>query len=52
MLLAHYLLGHNIGGHFGPAGSDARRTIYYRLHATGHRDRWRDAVTAPLLEFA
>jgi hypothetical protein len=51
VLFAHYLLGHNIGGHFGPAGSQRRETIYYRLHATGHVDRWRQVVTDPLLEF-
>lgn len=51
VLFAHYLLGHNIGGHFGPAGSQRRETIYYRLHATGHVDRWRQVVTNPLLEF-
>ena len=48
VLFAHYLLGHNIGGHTGP---ERRETIYYRLHAHGHRDRWRDVVTDPLVEF-
>lgn len=52
VLLAHYLLAHNIGGHDGPAGAQARQTIYYRLHATGHLQRWREAVTSPLHEFA
>jgi hypothetical protein len=52
VLLAHYLLGHNIGGHSGPADSASRVTIYYRLRATGHTDRWRDTVINPLLEFA
>jgi hypothetical protein len=51
VLLAHYLLGHNIGGHFGPADSGSRQTIYYRLHAAGHVQRWREVVTSPLLEF-
>jgi hypothetical protein len=51
VLFAHYLLAHNIGGHDGPADSPRRETIYYRLHARGHRDRWREAVTSPLLEF-
>lgn len=51
VLFAHYLLGHNIGGHFGPAGSERRETIYYRLRAEGHADRWREVVTDPLLEF-
>jgi hypothetical protein len=51
VLLAHYLLGHNIGGHDGAEGSGARQVVYYRLAAAGHRARWRDAVTAPLTEF-
>ena len=29
-----------------------RQTVYYRLEAHGHRERWREAVTSPLLEFA
>jgi phytanoyl-CoA dioxygenase PhyH len=49
VLFAHYLLGHNIGGHAGPAGE--RQVVYYRLQAHGHRDRWRAAVTDPLSEF-
>jgi hypothetical protein len=48
VLFAHYLLGHNIGGNTGP---DRRETIYYRLQAHGHRDRWREVVTDPLSEF-
>ena len=51
VVLAHYLLGHNIGGHDGPAGAPPRQVVYYRLHAEGHRGRWRAAVTSPLLEF-
>jgi hypothetical protein len=51
VLFAHYLLAHNIGGHDGPAGAPARHTVYYRLHASGHRGRWRSAVTDPLAEF-
>ncbi|TDU02446.1 phytanoyl-CoA dioxygenase PhyH [Streptomyces sp. 846.5] len=51
LLLAHYLLAHNIGGHFGTAQDERRETVYFRLHATGHRERWRQAVTDPLSEF-
>jgi hypothetical protein len=51
VLLAHYLLAHNIGGHSGPAGSPIRQVIYFRLEAAGHHGRWRDAVTDPLSEF-
>jgi hypothetical protein len=52
VLLAHYLLAHNIGGHDGLAGTSPRQTIYYRLLAEGHEQRWREAVTSPLTEFA
>jgi hypothetical protein len=51
VLFAHYLLAHNIGGYDRPAGAPPRQVVYYRLHAAGHRDRWRQAVTDPLLEF-
>jgi Phytanoyl-CoA dioxygenase (PhyH) len=51
VLFAHYLLGHNIGGHFGTAGEQRRETIYFRLLVDGHRERWQEAVTTPLLEF-
>lgn len=49
LLLAHYLLGHNMGGNVSGV---VRRAVYWRLHATGHRERWRDLVRDPLLEFA
>lgn len=45
VLFARYLLAHNLGGHDGLADDDRRETIYYRLHATSHRARWRDALT-------
>lgn len=51
ILLAHYLLAHNIGGHFGPPEAEWRRTFYYRVSAAGHRERWRTIVTDPLREF-
>jgi len=51
VLLAHYLLAHNIGGHSGPPGAPMRQVIYYRIKAAGHRGRWREAVTDPLSEF-
>jgi hypothetical protein len=37
LLLAHFLLGHNIGGNLT---SEVRRIIYYRLSCRGHGDRW------------
>ncbi len=51
VLFAHYLLAHNIGGHEAPAGAPMRQVVYYRIQAAGHRGRWREAVTDPLLEF-
>ena len=51
VMFAHYLLAHNIGGHFGPPDAPWRRTLYYRLSAAGHRGRWRTIVTEPLHEF-
>jgi hypothetical protein len=51
VLFAHYLLGHNIGGHDGPGDVPSRQVVYYRLLAERHRLRWREAVTNPLLEF-
>ena len=51
VMFAHYLLAHNIGGHFGPPDAPWRRTLYYRLSAAGHRERWRTIVTEPLHEF-
>ncbi len=48
LLLAHYLLAHNIGGNTGP---QTRECIYYRLRAHGHRGRWRTVVQDSLLEF-
>lgn len=37
VLLAHFLLGHNKGGNTAPY---ERRTLYYRLGAPQHADRW------------
>jgi phytanoyl-CoA dioxygenase PhyH len=51
VLFAHYLLAHNIGDHDGAAEDERRETIYYRLHANGHRRRWREVVADPLIEF-
>jgi ectoine hydroxylase-related dioxygenase (phytanoyl-CoA dioxygenase family) len=49
VLFAHYMLGHNIGGNMSGA---AREAIYFRLRRQGHRERWRDCVQDPFLEFA
>jgi hypothetical protein len=48
LLLAHYMLSHNIGGNTSPS---VRRVIYYRLQREGHRDRWRDCLQDVWLEF-
>jgi hypothetical protein len=44
----HYLLGHNTGGNISKL---ARRVVYFRLRAEGHRARWRKCVQDPLFEF-
>ncbi len=49
LLLAHYLLGHNMGRNLSPM---VRRVAHARLRTEGHEERWRDAVQDPLLEFA
>jgi hypothetical protein len=51
VLFTHYLLAHNIGGHFGPPAAEWRRTFYFRISAAGHKQRWRTIVTDPLYEF-
>lgn len=48
LLLAHYLLGHNMGGN---TSGRTREVLYFRLRRTGHRIHWRDMVQNPLLEF-
>ena len=48
LLLAHYMLAHNIGGN---TSKQIRRMVYYRLRRAGHRQRWRDCIQDALLEF-
>jgi hypothetical protein len=48
LVLAHYLLGHNIGGNISDR---VREVLYYRLQRAGHRLRWREAVQDAFLEF-
>ena len=48
LLLAHYLLGHNIGGNMS---ASTRRILYYRLAAEGHADRWADTFLDPFTEY-
>jgi hypothetical protein len=48
LLLAHYLLGHNIGGN---TSSAVRRAVYYRVKRAGHDPRWREFLTDPWLDY-
>lgn len=48
LLLAHYLLGHNMGGNMS---GTMREVVYFRLRREGHRERWRDIVQEAFLEF-
>ena len=49
MVLAHYLLGHNMGGNLSDT---VRRAIYFRLRSAQHRQEWQANVADPLREFA
>jgi ectoine hydroxylase-related dioxygenase (phytanoyl-CoA dioxygenase family) len=49
LLLAHFLLGHNIGGN---TSDRVRRILYYRLAAAGHRARWAETLLDPWTEYA
>jgi hypothetical protein len=49
LLLAHYLLGHNIGGNY--EGNRTRRALYWRLRAAGHAERWQCCLTDVWCEF-
>lgn len=49
VLLAHYLLGHNIGGNF--ESNKTRRALYWRLRAPGHAERWRQCLADPWIEY-
>lgn len=48
VLLAHFLLGHNKGGN---TSAQTRRTIYYRLAADGHAERWESTFLDPWTEY-
>lgn len=49
VLLAHYLLGHNIGGNYESART--RRALYWRLRAPGHTARWAECLADPWAEY-
>jgi ectoine hydroxylase-related dioxygenase (phytanoyl-CoA dioxygenase family) len=48
LLLAHYLLGHNIGGNTSRA---VRRAVYFRIKRAGHDPRWRESLQDPWLDY-
>jgi hypothetical protein len=48
LLLAHYLLGHNIGGNTTEA---TRRAVYFRVKRAGHDPRWREFLQDPWLDY-
>ena len=49
VVLAHYMLGHNIGGNY--ESENVRRAVYFRLRRVGHEHRWRECLCDELLEF-
>ncbi len=48
LLLAHYLLGHNIGGNIS---GKVRRAVYCRVKRYGHDPRWREFLQDPWLDY-
>ncbi|WP_019631421.1 phytanoyl-CoA dioxygenase family protein [Actinomadura atramentaria] len=49
LFLAHYLLGHNIGGNDTP--NKTRRALYYRLSTHAHPTHRADSLQAPWLDY-
>lgn len=48
LLLAHYLLGHNIGGNISDT---TRRAVYFRVKHVEHDPRWRELLQDPWGEY-
>jgi Phytanoyl-CoA dioxygenase (PhyH) len=48
LLLAHYLLGHNIGGN---TSDTVRRAVYFRVKRFGHDPRWREFLPDAWLDY-
>jgi ectoine hydroxylase-related dioxygenase (phytanoyl-CoA dioxygenase family) len=48
LVLAHYLLSHNIGGNISPM---IRRAVYFRIKRSGHDARWREFLQNPWLDY-
>lgn len=49
LLLAHYLLGHNIGGNY--ESGQTRRALYFRISAKGHESRREEFLQDPWLDY-
>ncbi|WP_327287519.1 phytanoyl-CoA dioxygenase family protein [Streptomyces sp. NBC_01198] len=49
LLLAHYLLGHNIGGNY--ASDQTRRALYFRISARDHDAHQDDFLQDPWLDY-
>ena len=49
LLLAHYLLGHNIGGNY--ESDTTRRMLYYRVSGRGHAESPERILTEPWYEY-
>jgi hypothetical protein len=49
LLLAHYLLGHNIGGNY--ESGQTRRALYFRISALGHASHRNEFLQDPWLEY-
>ena len=50
LLLAHYLLGHNIGGNY--ASDQTRRALYFRVSAAGHAAHREEFLQDAWLDYA
>lgn len=50
LLLAHYLLGHNIGGNY--ESERTRRALYFRINARDHESRRGEFLQDPWLDYA
>ena len=48
LLLAHYLLGHNMGGNLA---SVVRKVIYFRLRCQNHKKNWQACIQDTQFEF-
>ncbi|HEY4456649.1 MAG TPA: phytanoyl-CoA dioxygenase family protein [Pseudonocardiaceae bacterium] len=48
LLVAHYLLGHNIGGN---VADSTRRALYFRVKHREHDPRWREFLQDPWLDY-